>query len=113
MFEVRIFFQKHSLTFVGNVGIYSVGTENVYQIVQTSITECLVGVLPEGLTREILASHSCLHPILTLRILVMCKAHASLRGKLSREIPAKTSSVFNSLSLYTLSLSHNPYNKIS
>ena len=30
-FVVRVFFQKHSLTSVGNVGIYSVGTESVYQ----------------------------------------------------------------------------------
>ena len=75
---------------MGNVDIYGVGTENVYQIVQTGITECLVGVLPEGLNREILASHSCLHPILTLRNLVMCKAHASLRRMLSRELPVRT-----------------------
>ena len=86
----RVFSQKHSSTFVGNVGIYSVGTESVYQIVQTSITKCLVGVSREGLTRKILARHSCLRPVLTFRILVMCKAHASLRGKLSHEIPVKT-----------------------
>ena len=35
----------------------------------------------------------------------MCRAHELLRGMLSHEIPAKTSSIFNSLSLYTLSLS--------
>ena len=43
--------------------------------------------------------------VLTLRIPVMCRAHALLRGMLSREKPTKTSSVFNSLSLHTLSLS--------
>ena len=75
---------------MGNVGIYSVGTESVYQIVHNGITKCLVGVSQEGLTREILARHSCLHPVLTFCIPVMCKAHASLRGKLSREIPART-----------------------
>ena len=30
-FMVRVFSLKHSSTFVGNVGIYSVGTESVYQ----------------------------------------------------------------------------------
>ena len=60
-FEARVFSQKHSSTFVGNVGIYSVGTESVYQIVQFGITECFVGVSREGLTHEILAKHSCLH----------------------------------------------------
>ena len=75
---------------MGNVGIYSVGTETMYQIVQTGRTECLVGVSREGLTHEILARHSCLHPLLTLHIPVMCKAHASLRRKLSCEIPART-----------------------
>ena len=71
------------------MGIYSVGTESVYLIVQTGRTECLTGVSWEGLTREILARHNCIHPVLTLHIPVMCKAHASLRGKLSREIPAR------------------------
>ena len=55
--------------------------------------------------------------VLTLRIPVMCKAYALLRGMLSHEIPTKTSSVFSSLSLHTLSLyyttftikSHNKY----
>ena len=46
---------------MGNVGIYSVGAESVYQIVQSDITEFLVGVSREGLTREILARHSYLH----------------------------------------------------
>ena len=72
------------------MGIYSVGIESVYPIVQIGRTECLAGVSWEGLTRKILARHNCLYPVLTLRILVMCKAHASLRGKLSREILART-----------------------
>ena len=75
---------------MGNEGINSVGTESVYQIVQSGRTECFAGVSREGLTCEILARHSCLRPVLTFRILVMCKAHASLRGKLSHEIPVKT-----------------------
>ena len=74
---------------MGNMGIYSVGTESVYLIVQIGRIECLAGVSREGLTREILARHNCLHPVLTLRIPVMCKTHASLRRKLSREIPAR------------------------
>ena len=86
----RVFSQKHSSTYVGNMSIYSVGTKNVYQIVQTSRTECLAGVSWEGFTREILARHNCLHPILTFRIPIMCKTHTSLHGKLSCEIPART-----------------------
>ena len=86
----RVFSQKHSSTFMSNVGIYSMGTESLYQIEQTGRTEYLVGVSREGLTREILARHSYLHLVLTLRIPVMCKAHASLHGKLSRKIPART-----------------------
>ena len=57
----RVFSQKLSFTFVGNMGIYSEGTESVYQTVQTGKIECLAGVSREGLTREILARHSCLH----------------------------------------------------
>ena len=44
--------------------------------------------------------------VLTLRIPVMCNAHASFCKKLSREISAKTSSIFSCLSLHTLSLSN-------
>ena len=63
---VRVFSQKLSSTIVDNVGIYNVGTysvgiESEYQIVQTGRTEYFVGVSQEGLTREILAKHSCLH----------------------------------------------------
>ena len=74
---------------MGNEGIYSVGLESVYLIVQTGRTECLTGVSWEGLTREILARHNCIHLVLTLHIPVMCKTYASFRGMLSREIPAK------------------------
>ena len=58
---VKIFSLKHYSTIVGNVGIYSVGTESVYQIVQTGRTECFTGVSREGLSRELLAKHNCLH----------------------------------------------------
>ena len=44
---------------MGNVGIYSVGIESVYQIVQTGITEYLVGVSREGVTHETQLSPSC------------------------------------------------------
>ena len=43
----------------------------------------------EGLTREILVKTSYLHPVLILRIPIMCRAHASLRGMLSHKLPAK------------------------
>ena len=84
------FLSEVLLNICGNVGIYSMGTESVYQIVQTSRTKCPAGVLREGLTSEILARHSYLHHVLTLHIPVVCKEHASLREKLSREIPART-----------------------
>ena len=92
---------------MGNVGVYSVGAESVYQIVQSSKTECLAGVSRAGRpypqdTRETQLSPS----VLTFRIPVMCRAHALLRGMLSHEIPAKTSSIFNSLSLHTLFFYH-------
>ena len=107
MFVVRVFFQKHSLTSVGNVGIYSVGTESVYQKWQFSKTECFAGISWEGFTHETLTKTNCFHLILTLRILVMCRAHASLRGKLTRKLPAKIALVFNCLeSSHSLSLSH-------
>ena len=57
----RVFSQKLSLTFVGNVGINNVGTESVIQTRQAGRTQCLAGVSQEGLTRGILARHSCLH----------------------------------------------------
>ena len=107
MFVARVFFQKHFLTSVGNVGIYSVCTKSVYQKWQFIKTKCFVGILQEGLTRETLAKTSCLHPILTLRIPVMCRAHASLHRKPTRDLPTKTALVFNCLeSSRILSLSY-------
>ena len=58
---VRVFSQKHSSTFVGNVGIYSVGAESVYQIGWSGKTKCFASVSREGLTCELLAKYSCLH----------------------------------------------------
>ena len=70
---------------MGNVGIYSVGTESVYQIVQNVSRVSHGKVYPRD-TRETQLSPS----ILTFRIPVMCRAHASFRGMLSRELPVKT-----------------------
>ena len=46
---------------MGNVGIYSVGTENVYQIAQSGKKKCFMSVSWECLTHELFAKHSCLH----------------------------------------------------
>ena len=70
----RVFSQKYFLTFVGNVGIYSVGTESVYQIIRSGRTECFAGVSQEGLTHEILTKHSCLH-LYWLFVLQSCARH--------------------------------------
>ena len=95
----RVFSQNLSLTFVGNVGINSVGTESVNQTRQADRPECLASVSWEGLTRKILAGRPYLRDTretqlspsgLTLCIPVMCKAHASFRGMLSRELPVKS-----------------------
>ena len=63
--------------------------------------KCLAGRPYPRATRETQLSPS----LLTLHIPIMCRAHASLRKMLSRELPTKTSSVFNSLSLHTHTLS--------
>ena len=107
MFVARVFFQKHFSTSVGNVGIYNLCTKSVYQKWQFIKTKCFVGILQEGFTRETLAKISCLHPVLTLRISVMCRAHPSLHRKLTRELPIKTALIFNCLeSSHILSPSH-------
>ena len=46
---------------MGNVIIYSVGIESVYEIVQSGKTKCLAGVSQEGLTSEILVKYNYLH----------------------------------------------------
>ena len=45
----RVFSLKYSSTFVGNMGIYSVGIESVYQIAQFGKIKCFASVLQEGL----------------------------------------------------------------
>ena len=57
----RVFSLKHSLTSMGNVGIYNVGTESVYLIAQSGKAECFANVSRESLTCELLAKHSYLH----------------------------------------------------
>ena len=71
---------------MGNVGINSVSTESVNQTGQAGRTECLAGRLYPQDTRETQLSPSGL----TLRIPVICKAHASFRGMLSHELLAKS-----------------------
>ena len=105
MVVARVFSQKHSSTSVGNGGIYSVSTEIMYQIWQFSKTEYFVGISWEGLTCKTLTKTSYLHPILTLHIPIMCRAHATLREKPTRELPTNTTLAFNCLES-SHSLSH-------
>ena len=58
---VKVFSLKHSSTSMGNVGIYSVGTESVYYLTQFGKTKCFASVSREGLTRELLVKQSYLH----------------------------------------------------
>ena len=103
----RVFSQKHSSTSMGNDGIYSAGEDIVEQIGQNSKTDCFTDILQKGLTCEILAKTNCLHPALTLRIPIMCRAHISLCGMLTRELPAKTLQSSICLeSSHSLSLTH-------
>ena len=64
--------------------------------------ECLAGRPYSRAT----CKHSYLHPVLTLHIPIMCRAHASFREMLSRELPVKTLQSSICLSLHILSLSH-------
>ena len=105
----RVFSQKQSSTFVGNMGIYSVGTKSVHQIGQSGKTKCFASVSQEGLTHKLLVKYNCHYPVLTLHILVMCRAHASFRGMFSRELPAKALQSLICLSLHTLFLSHTTF----
>ena len=77
----------------------------------------------EGLTHEILMKTSYLHLLLTPRIPVMCRAHASFRGMLSHKLPTKTlqsliASVFTHSFSLTQPLQLNPtintgYNRLN
>ena len=81
--------------------VYERECENLRQL---KTKEVFAGISQEGLALETLSKTNCHHPVMTLRILVMCWAHASLRKKASRELPVKTSLVFNCLkSSHTLS----------
>ena len=85
---VGVFSQKHSSTFVDNVGMYSVDTESVYQIGQSGKIEYFASTRRPYLrvTRETQLSLF----VLTLRIPAMCRANASFCGMLIRELPVKT-----------------------
>ena len=97
----RVFSLKNTLQHMWVIWVYIVWVE-IGCIKYDKIAK--QNVSREGLTRETLTKTNSHHPVMTLRIPVMCWAHASLRGKASHELPAKTSLVFNCL--FTLSLSH-------
>ena len=102
---VRVFSQKHSSTFVGNVGIYSVGAESVYQIGRSGKTKCFASVLREGLTHELLAKHSCLH-LSWLFTFQLCARHMHhFAGCLVTSYPQKLFSLQLLESSHTLYLS--------
>ena len=83
----RVFsLKKNSSKYVGNDGIYNVSEDIVEQICQNSKTECFTGISWESLTHEIPRKPI----VMTLRIPIMCFAHSSLCGKVSREILAKS-----------------------
>ena len=81
----RVFLSKGLFTFVGNMGINSVGTESVFQTGQTGKTKCLASISRKALLARYLrdtvvsiwpdSSHSN-----------TCRAHDILHGMLSREI---------------------------
>ena len=51
----------YSSQYVGNVGIYNVGRDLVYQIWQIGKIECFSGISRKGLTCETLGKTSCHH----------------------------------------------------
>ena len=75
----RVFSQKHTSTFVGNVGIYSVGTESVHQIGQSGKTECFASVSQEGLTR--LLPVKTLQSSICLSLHILSLSHTTLKIK--------------------------------
>ena len=77
----------------------------MYQIGQSGKTECFTSVSWEGLTHELLAKHSCLHPILTLHILACASHMGHFAGCLVTRYPRKLFSLQLLESLHTLSLS--------
>ena len=100
---VRVFSQKHSSTFVGNVGIYSVGAESVYQIGRSGKTKCFASVSREGLvsySRNTVVS-ICPNSLHSSHVQGICIISRDAQSRATRE----SSSVFNCLSLHTLSLS--------
>ena len=102
---VRVFSQKHSSSFVGNVGIYTVGAKSVYQIERSSKTKCFASVSREGLTRELLVKHSYLH-LSWLFTFQSCARHMHhFAGCLVASYPRKLFSLQLLESSHTLSFS--------
>ena len=97
---------------MGNVGIYSVGRDLMYQIWQIGKTECFVGISREGLTREtfaktaIIICHDSSH---SSHVLSTC---FTLREGFSRATYKNFFSLQFALSFHTLSytqpLQRNP-----
>ena len=105
MFVAKVFSQKCSSTYVGNRGIYIVWVQKVCIRYDSSAKQNISQVSREKALPVRHTKTSCLNPVLTLHILIMCRAHASLHGKLIRKQIAKTALVFNCLkSSHTLSL---------
>ena len=109
----RVFSQKHSSTYVGNGGIYSVGKDRVYQKLQSGKTKCFVGFSREGLTRETFAktrdtrknqlSPSCPNSLHSSHVQGTC---ITSREAYSRATHENSFSLQLALSLHTLFLSH-------
>ena len=85
----RVFSLKHSSTSVDNVCINNIGTEVCMRndsLAKQNVSRVSCGkALPTNYCETQLSPS-----FLTLRIPVICRAHASFRGMLSREIPVKT-----------------------
>ena len=105
----RVFSLKHSSTFMGNVGMYSVGTESVYQIAQFDKTECFTGVSREGLpasySRDTAISicPDSSHSSHVQGICIISQGICIISQDAQPRATRKNSSVFNCLSLHTLS----------
>ena len=100
--------QKLSFTFVGNEGIYSVGSKSVYQIVQSGRTESFASVSCEVLTCELLAKHSCLHLYWLFAFQSCARPMLPSRDAQSRDT-SENHPGFNCLSLHTLSHYHTTF----
>ena len=101
---------------MGNVGIYNVGRDRVYQIWKIGKTDCFAGISWEGLTHETLAKTKC-HHLSWLFTFQSCAKHMlHFLGRLLTSYPRKLLWSSIALSLHTLShtqpLQRNPTNNI-